>query len=180
MIKAEGGESPSFPTIVASGVKSSFPHGIPDAGVIKDCDAVVVDAGASYEGYASDCTRTFIDKGNKEQGKVYRIVYDALMRAAAKVAPGVKCSDIDACAREHIEKKGYGKYFIHSTGHGVGAEVHENPYLTRNSSDILEDGMVVTVEPGIYLPGKWGIRLENMLLVNGGGAEVLTSCGFWA
>ena len=180
MIKTEGGESPSFPTIVASGIKSSFPHGIPDNKVIKVSDAVVIDAGAYYEGYASDCTRTYVDKSNKEQKKVYGIVYEALMKAAARVAPGVKCSNIDACAREYIEKKGYGKYFIHSTGHGVGAEVHESPYLNRNSSDILEDGMVVTVEPGIYLPGKWGIRLENTLLVNRRGAEVLTSCGFWA
>jgi len=161
--------------IVASGVNSSNPHWRASekkigSGILK------LDYVASYKGYYGDETRT-VFLGNvkdEELKKIYEIVLDAQVTAIDHIEPGVRASEIDSVAREIIEKSGYGKYFIHSTGHGLGIEVHEKPRLSRKDDTILLDGYVVTVEPGIYLPNKGGVRIEDMVLVTKSGHKVLT------
>lgn len=170
-----GAEAPSFATIVAGGEHSSMPHAVTGRRVTAEADNVLIDWGALAYGYNSDSTRTlFCDRSTTEMAQIYDIVREAQERAIEALKPGRACRDIDALAREFIASKGYGDYFGHGLGHGVGLEVHEGPVLNPASRDVLQAGMVITVEPGIYLPGKGGVRIEDLLLITEKGAENLT------
>lgn len=160
-----GSSKPSFETIVASGERSSLPHGTPRVTEIES--PVVVDWGAVYNGYASDTTRTIIE--TEKQEEIFNIVLEANKKAVSAIKPGVKTSEVDKAARDVIEEYGYGDAYIHSTGHGVGLEIHEMPSLSQKDNTTLEKGMVVTIEPGIYLEGEFGVRVEDMVHVTNRG-----------
>jgi len=135
---------------------------------------LLIDTGCVWEGYCSDFTRTlFIGNPDRELLKIYDIVREAHLRAIEVVKPGVPIKEVDIAAREYIEGKGYGKYFNHSTGHGVGIEIHEPPRVYKNEETPIKVGMVFTIEPGIYIPEKGGVRLENIVVVTESGAKVL-------
>lgn len=173
--RARGAEATAFDTIIASGARGALPHGKASRKKIKKGELVVVDMGALKDGYNSDETRTFcVGRAGAEEKKIYKTVLDAQSRAIEMIRPGVKAVDVDAAARGHIAKAGYGKYFGHGLGHGVGLDIHEGPTLSPLSKDVLEEGMVVTVEPGIYVPGLCGVRIEDMALVTRDGCELLT------
>lgn len=174
-IREEGGEDESFPTIVASGPRGSLPHGTPTSRVIGGGDLVVIDYGVRHRGYCCDITRTFSPvKWERKAKEIYRIVLDAQSKALSGIAPGVKASDVDAAARKVIEDAGFGKYFGHGTGHGVGLEVHESPTISPKSGEKLQAGMIFTVEPGIYVENYGGVRIEDMVLVTETGREILS------
>ena len=174
-MRRDGAERVSFETIVASGPNSACPHATPGRRAIADGDCVKVDYGAVYRGYHSDETCTFLmGRASARQEEAYGLVREAHDRAIAAIRPGVSCGAIDRIARGYLEDAGMGRYFTHGTGHGVGLDVHEPPRLAAGRAEILEAGMVVTVEPGIYLPGVWGIRIEDTVLVTEEGSECLT------
>ncbi len=174
-MKKKGAEGLSFDIIVASGKRAALPHGKTSGKRIKRHEMVIVDLGARYHGYNSDETCTFVaGKPNKEQKKIYQTVKDAYDKAIEAVRPGVKASYIDSAARGFIKKAGYSRYFGHGTGHGVGLAVHEWPNISPYNDDVIEEGMVFTIEPGIYIPGWGGVRIEDMVLVTKNGCEVLT------
>ena len=174
-MRQAGGEGPSFETIVASGSNSALPHATPGPRKIQDGDFVTIDYGTVCGGYHSDETCTFAVGGiSNEQAAVYATVKDAHDKAIDAVRAGVPCRDIDAVARGHIDDAGYGACFSHGTGHGVGLAVHEPPRLHGQAEEVLEEGMVVTVEPGIYIPGMWGVRIEDTVMVERDGCEILT------
>jgi len=170
-----GAQALSFETIAVAGENGSKPHGVPGGRPLHTGDLLTLDFGAVAGGYHSDMTRT-VARGEprQEQRKIYGIVLEAQRAALDTLGPGVPCKDIDAAARAVIEAAGYGEHFRHGTGHGVGLEVHEAPNLSRKSKDVLAPGMVVTVEPGIYLPGRCGVRIEDMVLITETGYENLT------
>ena len=161
-----GADGVSFDLIVLAGKKTSMPHGVPDNNRIKNGDFILFDIGADYRGYHSDMTRTYAF-GNitAEQKRVYATVKQAQQNALDMVREGVKCGDVDNAARSYIYHAGYEGYFGHSTGHGVGLEIHEVPSVSPNSDFILRNGMVITVEPGIYLPDNFGVRIEDMMVL---------------
>ena len=170
-----GASSLSFETIVVSGKKTSMPHGVPGDKKIESGDFVTMDFGAVYEGYHSDMTRTVaVGSVTDEMAKVYETVLKAQEACLDILAPGVSCRQADFAARQVITNAGYGEYFTHSTGHGVGVEIHERPNLSVRSKDILQPGDVVTDEPGIYMPGKFGVRIEDMVYITENGCEDLT------
>ena len=173
---SHGAEALSFETIAVAGKKSSMPHGVPDENVVKDGDFITMDFGAVYDGYHSDMTRT-VAVGNitDEQKKIYETVLKAQKAALAVLKKGLPCSEADLAARSIIDEAGYGEFFGHSTGHGVGVEIHEAPTLAPKSKDILQVGDVVTVEPGIYIPDKFGVRIEDMAIITENGYENLTT-----
>jgi len=172
--RKEGAEEKAFTFIVASGPRSSLPHGTASRRVMQQGDLVTIDFGVIYKGYASDMTRTVVlGNYNNKQQQIYNIVLEAQLAGLAAIKTGVKASEVDRAARTVIEKHGYGPYFGHSTGHGVGLEVHENPRLSKKDNTILEAGMVVTVEPGIYLPRWGGIRIEDTVVVEENGCRIL-------
>jgi Xaa-Pro aminopeptidase len=174
-MRRNGAENIAFDTVVASGGRAALPHGKASEKRIDNGDSVIIDFGSRYRGYYSDETCTFFSgKLNRRQEEVYQIVKDAHDKAIASIRPGRKAMEIDAIARGWIKEAGYGDYFGHGTGHGVGLAVHENPVIGPESKDILEQGMVFTVEPGIYIPGWGGVRIEDMVLVTENGCEVLT------
>jgi Xaa-Pro aminopeptidase len=174
-MRLKGAEGASFDIIVLSGKNSTMPHGRPSDRKIGCNEAVLIDAGASFSGYKSDLTRMFfLGKIPDTIQKVYGIVKTAQEMALKAIRPGAFASVIDAIARDYIKSKGYGEYFGHSLGHGVGREVHEAPSISSKSKDILRPGMVFTVEPAIYLPNIGGIRIEDMVLVTQKGSEVLS------
>lgn len=172
-----GARGASFETIVAVGRRAALPHARPTAACIADAEFVLVDWGATNaEGYRSDLTRVLATGTiSPKLQKLHGVVLKAQQQAIDAIRPGVKGVEVDAVARECIAKAGWGKYFGHGLGHGIGLEIHEGPRLSRASKDILKAGMVVTVEPGIYLPGWGGIRIEDDVLVTRTGHEVLTS-----
>lgn len=173
-LKSQGLTGPSFDTIIGSGPNSALPHYGAGNRKIQDGDSIVIDFGGIYAGYCSDMTRSiFVGKASEEYKTVYNIVKEAQERAVKAVKPGIRASEIDAAARSYIEEMGYGEYFIHRTGHGIGMEVHEEPYITDSSETILEPGMVFSIEPGVYLPGKFGVRIEDLVLVTESGVENL-------
>ncbi|MBQ9742700.1 MAG: aminopeptidase P family protein [Ruminococcus sp.] len=176
LMKLKGAERVAFELITVTGKKTSLPHGVPSDNAVKDGDFITFDIGAVYDGYHSDMTRT-IGVGNitDEQREIYNIVFDAHLKALESVKAGVSGFDVDKTARDIITDAGYGKYFGHSTGHGVGLEIHEAPYAGQRSKDILKAGMTVTVEPGIYLPDKFGVRIEDTVLVTEDGYETFAS-----
>lgn len=174
-MRRKGAEAPSFDTIIASGPNSALPHARPGRRKIRPGDFVVVDYGAVSSGYHSDETCTFaVGRAGARHKALYALVKEAHDRALEAVRPGVSCRDVDAAARTVIEKAGYGPRFSHGTGHGLGLDIHEAPRLSAVSEAVLEEGMVVTIEPGIYLPGFCGIRIEDTVLVTRDGFRVLT------
>jgi len=174
-MRRSGAEQVSFDTIVASGANSALPHAQPGCRAVADGDCVVVDYGAVYQGYRSDETCTYVvGRASTRQEDLYRLVREAHDRAIRAVRPGVSCDEVDRAARACLAEAGMDRYFAHGTGHGVGLDVHEPPRLAAGREEILQAGMVVTVEPGIYLPGVWGIRIEDTVLVTEEGSEPLT------
>lgn len=170
-----GAEGLSFTTIAVSGPNSSLPHGVPTARKLREGDLLTLDFGAVVSGYHSDMTRTLaIGKASPKQRLVYDAVVQAQEAALLAIAAGEDYARVDAAARGVIQHAGFGDYFNHSTGHGVGIEIHEAPNLSPKSIGCLEEGMVVTVEPGIYIPGEFGVRVEDMALVTDRGYENLT------
>jgi Xaa-Pro aminopeptidase len=174
-MKKKGGESIAFQTIVASGWRSALPHGNATDKKIKRGEFVTIDYGVVYEGYASDETCTFVvGKPTAKQKKVYDAVKKAHDLAIKKITAGRALKEIDAAARNHIEKAGYGKYFTHSTGHGLGLCVHEYPVVSLRSKEKMKPGMVFTIEPGIYIPKWGGVRIEDTVFVKKQGVEFIT------
>lgn len=176
-IRKQGSFDIAFPTIVVSGHRSSLPHGEPSDKKLCPGDIVTFDFGAKFDGYCSDISRTVImSPSGARQEEMYNIVLKAQETALSVIKEGIPAREIDFAARKVIEEAGYGKYFIHSTGHGVGLEVHEFPSLSGKSEAFLEEGMVITVEPGVYVPGFGGVRIEDMVLVTRGGYKNFTGC----
>lgn len=165
----------AFDSIVTSGERSAMPHGHPTTRKIQKGDVVVIDTGALFHGYHSDLTRTVCaGEPSEEEKKIFDLLQKAQEAAYKAIRPGITGKDADAAARKVIQEAGYGNYFSHGLGHGVGLEIHEAPSLRRTSDQVLEAGMVVTVEPGVYLPSRFGMRIEDMVLVTESGCEVLT------
>jgi Xaa-Pro aminopeptidase len=175
LMKTFKGEYPAFETLVSSGKLSAYPHGKPKNVEIKRGDLVVMDFGVRYKGYNSDITRMVsIGIPSKKQTKIYKAVLSAQEAAILKVKHGVPAKDVDKAARDALKKERLDKYFTHGTGHGIGLQVHESPRVSSASNDILKAGMVITIEPGVYLPGFGGFRIEDMVLVTKNGCEILT------
>lgn len=172
---SERGLRESFDAIVASGERSAMPHGRPTRRKIGEGDVVVIDMGALYGGYHSDITRTVcLGKLTDEKKKVYELLQKAQEAAYKAIRPGVTGKEVDGAARKVIQEAGYGEYFSHGLGHGIGLEIHEAPTIRRTSDQVLEPGMVITVEPGVYIAGKFGMRLEDDILVTETGCQLLT------
>lgn len=179
-MRIKGAEAPSFETIVATGKRSALPHAVPGNIAIKKNKALMIDMGLILDGYCSDMTRTFVPKkATKKYLKIHRLVRKAQLAATEAIRAGVSAASIDKIARTIISDAGYGKQFGHALGHGVGLAVHENPRLSSKNRKHLRAGMIVTVEPGIYLPGWGGVRLENMVVVREDGCEVLNKNTTW-
>ena len=174
-IRLEGAYSSAFEIIVASGPNSSFPHHITSKRRIRNNEPVLIDIGVDYLGYKSDLTRMlFLGKIKASVKRIYAIIKEAQAKAIEEVKPGLTENKIDAVARQYISQKGFGGFFGHSLGHGVGLEVHEAPQISSKGKEILQPGMVFTIEPAIYLPGKFGIRIEDMVLVTKKGARLIS------
>lgn len=174
--KELGGKYAGFIPVVASGPKGAQPHYNATDKIIADGDPIVLDSSGDWKHYHSDMTRTvFVGKPDEEFLKVYNIVRKAQETGVQNVKPGRTCEEIDQIVRKIIEDEGYGKYFIHRTGHGIGLETHEEPYITEGNKLVLEPGMAFSVEPGIYLPGKYGVRIEDCVIVTEKGAESFTN-----
>ena len=172
-----GAEAMSFPTIVASGERSALPHGRATDAKLPRRGFVTLDFGVVLDGYCSDMTRTVhMGRASAAERDVYDAVLEAQQAGVAAVRAGVVTGDVDEAARSVLRKAGLAEWFTHSTGHGVGLEIHEGPRLAAKQTQKLEAGMIVTIEPGVYLPGKFGVRIEDMVLVTAKGAEMLTPC----
>jgi Xaa-Pro aminopeptidase len=175
-MKKNGAEKLSFDTIAASGTNSSMPHAIPTDKVLEEGDFLTMDFGCVYEGYCSDMTRTVAVGSVSDNMKyVYDVVLKAQLAALKAVKPGAKCSDVDKIARDIIADAGYGNCFGHGLGHSVGLFIHEEPRLSPKCDDILQPGMLMTVEPGIYIPGRFGVRIEDLVVVSENGCINLTN-----
>lgn len=173
--RLSGADGMSFETIVASGLRSALPHGHATHAKLPRRGFVTLDFGVILNGYCSDMTRTVhIGGASLEERRTYDALLEAQQAAVAAVSPGASCGDVDEAARGVLRRNKLDKFFTHSTGHGVGLEVHEGPRIAVGQDQKLEAGMVVTIEPGVYLPGKFGMRIEDMVLVTAGGGEVLT------
>jgi Xaa-Pro dipeptidase len=171
-----GGEGPSFDPIVAYGANCANPHHEPDYFQLKEGDSIILDIGCKKASYCADMTRTVFYKSVSDKAReVYHIVKDANERAIAAVKPGVRFCDIDHAARSYIEEKGYGQFFTHRTGHSIGIEVHDFGDVSSINTDLLTPGMIFSIEPGIYLPGEFGVRIEDLVLVTEDGCKVLNS-----
>jgi Xaa-Pro aminopeptidase len=170
-----GAEAMSFATIIASGARSALPHGRASDQAIRPGAFVVCDFGVILESYCSDQTRTvWVGDVSNDARQVYEAVKEAQQAALEAVRPGIPVGEVDAAARKVLRKAKLDRYFTHSTGHGVGLEIHEAPRVADAQREILQPGMVITIEPGVYFPGKWGVRIEDMVAVRAGGCEVLT------
>ncbi|MDO4575567.1 MAG: Xaa-Pro peptidase family protein [Planctomycetia bacterium] len=170
-----GAKRAGFPTIVAVGANAALCHCVPGDVRVKDADFLLIDWGAEYQGYTSDLTRVLITgKPSAEFRKIYRIVLEAQRKAIEAIRPGVRCCDVDRVARSYISRRGYGKCFGHGLGHGIGLYIHESPSFSAGCDTVLEPGMVLTVEPGIYIEGMGGVRIEDDIVVTRNGCEVLT------
>ncbi len=174
-MRQQGATQSSFDTIVASGLRSALPHGVATNKVIEKGDFVTLDFGALYNGYISDITRTVaVGEPSEKLVEMYNTVLASQLLALEKVGPGLTGIQADAIARDYLTEKGYGEAFGHSLGHGIGLEVHEGSYLSKRSNTVLEPGMVVTIEPGVYVPGVGGVRIEDDILITESGNELLT------
>ena len=174
-MKRNGADAIGFDIIIASGKRSALPHGKASGKQIEKGDFILIDFGSGFQGYHSDQTRTLVcGNPSLEQQKIYRIVKEAHDRAIEKIRPGIPIGEVDTAAREYIRNQGYGEYFGHGTGHGIGLAVHEDPLVNSENKGLLQEGMVFTIEPGIYIPNWGGVRIEDMVLVTPHGAEVLT------
>ncbi len=177
-MKTRGASGPSFATICAEGPNAALPHAHPGKRKVRSGSAILLDWGARVGFYCSDLTRMlFVDTIPPKLGKVYDLVLEAQQRAIAAIRPGARMCDVDAVARSYIAEAGYGPQFNHGLGHGLGLDVHEPPSLSWRSTEKLVAGMVVTVEPGVYLPGIGGIRIEDDVLVTPNGRRVLSRLG---
>lgn len=175
MMRELGASGSAFDIIVASGPRSALPHGVASERVLEKGDLVTLDFGAVYQGYCSDLTRTvMLGEPSPKQREIYEIVKEAQQAAVDGIRPGITGREADAVARERIAAAGYGDYFGHGTGHGIGLDVHESPTVSPFGEQVLVPGMVVTVEPGIYLPDFGGVRIEDDVVVTENGHEVLT------
>lgn len=175
MARRAGAEGMSFETIVAAGARSALPHGVASEAPIPRQGFVVLDYGVILRGYCSDMTRTaYVGKPTQLEREWYRAVLEAQLAAMSLVYPGARLSAVDGAARSVLKRSKLDKYFTHSTGHGVGLEIHEPPRVAAKQDGVLEPGMVITIEPGVYIPGKGGVRIEDMVLVTGRGYELLT------
>jgi len=174
-MRTHGASDVAFDLIVASGARSAMPHAVTVEQKIEEGDLVKVDIGAVVEDYCSDMTRTFVaGEANDTQREIYEAVLSAQRLALDQAGPGMGCATLDLVARRRLEELGFGERFGHGLGHGVGLEVHERPALSRLSRDVLEPGMVVTIEPGVYLPGLGGVRIEDLVVVEEDGVRNLT------
>lgn len=174
-MRQQGATQSSFDTIVASGLRSALPHGVATNKVIEKGDFVTLDFGALYNGYISDITRTVaVGEPSEKLVEMYNTVLASQLLALEKVGPGLTGIQADAIARDYLTEKGYGEAFGHSLGHGIGLEVHEGPGLSKRSNTVLEPGMAVTIEPGVYVPGVGGVRIEDDILITESGNELLT------
>jgi Xaa-Pro aminopeptidase len=170
-----GAQEMSFPTIIASGARSALPHGRASDQPIAPGGFVVCDFGVILASYCSDQTRTvWVGPVPEDARRAYEAVRESQQAAIDAVRPGIPVAAVDEAARKVLRKAGLGRYFTHSTGHGVGLEIHEAPRVAAGQQEILQAGMVITIEPGVYFPGKWGVRIEDMVAVTSGGCEVLT------
>jgi Xaa-Pro aminopeptidase len=175
-MKLQGASGPSFDSIVASGPRSALPHARPTSKLLKKNELLVLDQGAILRGYCSDMTRTvFLGHASARVRGLYQAVLEAKDTATAAIRPGIKAGEVDAAARKVLQRHKLGQYFTHSTGHGLGIEIHELPRLGKNEDIMLQEGMALTVEPGVYIQGLGGIRIEDEVLVTAKAAEVLTS-----
>lgn len=174
-IRKFGGDDIAFETIVVSGENSSLPHGVPSDRAIKPGDFITFDFGAVKDGYHSDMTRTIaVEYATDQMHKVYECVLSAQTAALNIIKEGLSCAEVDKTARDVIELQGFGEHFVHSTGHGVGLEIHEEPRLAKGNNQLLKSGNVVTIEPGIYIPSTFGVRIEDMVVVTANGSINLT------
>jgi len=174
-MRKKGAQKESFDIIVVSGERSSLVHGKPSEKKIVEGELIIIDVGANYQNYNSDITRTIImGKENQKQKEIFSIVSEAQKKALEFLKPGVRCKEVDSVARDIIAKKGYGKYFGHGLGHGVGLDIHELPRVSFSDDTVLLPGMVITIEPGIYLPEVGGVRIEDSVLITEAGYEILT------
>ena len=174
-MRSLGSEGVSFDTIVASGHRSALPHGAPTEKKIEVGDFVTFDFGALYNGYHSDTTRTVVmGMANSWHREIYTVVQEAQYRGIKAARPGITGRELDGMIREYIESRGYGKYFTHGLGHGVGLEIHELPNINSRGDMALKEGMVFTVEPGVYIQGKGGVRIEDTVVLTKDGARSLT------
>lgn len=175
-LRKAGSQKNPFDIIVASGPRSALPHGLPTQKIIGEGELITIDFGAVSGGYCSDMTRTFLlGKPSAKQSEIYNMVLEAQELAISHLQTGSHCAEIDGLARNHFQKFGYAPNFGHGLGHGVGLEVHELPTLSPKGNQILEDGMVFTVEPGLYFEGWGGVRIEDLLVLHSDSFEVLTS-----
>lgn len=177
LYEKEGAQGFSFDPILAFGDHAADPHHEPDTTKLKKGESLVIDIGGVYNHYCSDMTRTvfFGEEPSKENREIYEIVKNANLNAIAKVKDGAKFSEIDEAARSYIEESGYGKYFTHRTGHSIGLEVHDKGDVSSINHDEVREGMIFSIEPGIYLPNRIGVRIEDLVIVTKDGAEVLNS-----
>ena len=175
-MRRRGAERPSFDPIVAGGPHGALPHARPRDEPVRPGELVVIDWGAQLDGYCSDCTRTLATGDlDSEAAEVYQLVLDAQLAGLEEVKPGAVGRDVDSVPRAAITAAGHGEHFGHGLGHGVGLEVHEAPRLAQPSDSVLAPGNVVTVEPGVYIPGRFGVRIEDLVVVTDDGCEILTS-----
>ncbi|MDR1798223.1 MAG: aminopeptidase P family protein [Clostridiales Family XIII bacterium] len=187
LAKELGADDLSFPPIIASGKNGAQPHAVPTNRMLRKGDFVTIDFGVTKDGFCSDMTRTFFVAGGKasggkgaprrptaKQARIYDIVLTAQLAGIEAARPGMACKDLDAVCRGIIEQAGFGRYFIHTTGHGVGTEIHEDPRIGKKSDAVLEAGMVVTIEPGVYIGGWGGVRIEDTVVITEEGCEVIT------
>ncbi|GEM89317.1 M24 family metallopeptidase [Oceanithermus desulfurans] len=174
-LRREGAEAAAFDFIVASGPRGALPHGVASDKTVEAGELVTLDFGAVVGGYHSDMTRTVaVGAADGEMRRIFDVVLQALEAALDAARPGVAARELDAVARCVVEAAGYGPRFVHSLGHGVGLEIHEAPFLNARSDEVLEPGMVITLEPGVYLPGRGGVRIEELALVTTNGIELLS------
>ena len=171
-----GASGPAYSPIVASGENSAFPHASPTSNTISDSNLLLVDVGAVFEGYRSDMTRVMpVNPLNSKEKEALELVQEAQKLAIKEVKPGVLGKDIDLACRNYLQEKGFGDFFTHGSGHGVGLEIHEFPRINSKSKDVLKENMVITIEPGLYMPKSFGVRWEDLFLVTSKGVEFLTN-----
>lgn len=178
LMRVAGSEHPSFDTIVASGPNSAKPHHSASNRVIEHGDLVTIDFGAHVAGYNSDMTRTVVvGAADDFTREIYETVLKAQLAGVNSAVVGTKLVDVDAACREIIDEAGYGEYFVHSTGHGIGMDVHEAPFASQSGVGALAEGVTLTIEPGIYVPGRGGVRIEDTLIITAAGPQIITNVG---